>query len=782
MTMKAAGLLLAMLIALNVQAQLTQTIRGTVTDEVLEKPIEGASVIIAETKTGTVTDATGNFRLTDVPVGKVTLIVSYVGYKDNAAAGITVNAGKEIVLHINMQERVYANADVVVKANSKKNKPLNDMSLVSARAFTVDETQKYPAAINDPLRMATNFAGVASVDDGMNQIVIRGNSPTGLSWRMEGIDIPNPNHFAAKGSSGGGISVLSAQLLSNSDFITGAFAADYGNAISGVFDLHLRKGNNEKRETTLQAGLLGVNAAIEGPFSKNYKGSYLINYRYSTLSLLDKAGVNVGDASATNFQDLSYNISLPAGKAGDFTLFGFNGLSNQDFDAQRDSLKWESDDNRFDSKFISNTFFNGATHNIDIGKRGRLTSAIGYAYTKLAYTADYLKTTDSAALAHNDNNETNRFTISSTYNYRINSRHYIRAGIIANFAGFNYYELSREHFDIDYPLKENQDIKGNATLLEGFTEWKYRLSDNFTFNTGAHYMQLLYNNSKGIEPRFAIKWDANKKNSFAFGYGIHSMMQPQGIYFVQTEADDKITLPNKHLGFTKAQHFVLSYNHLIGKAWNLKTEIYYQQLYSVPVSPDDTNTISTLNLSESYTNDVFVNKGKGKNYGIEVSLEKSLSNHFYFMFSNSLYQSKYTASDGIERNTRFNGNYIGNLVAGKEFVFAKGKRSLGINIRTVYAGGYRTTPIDEEQSQQLGYTVYKDKEAYSLQNPAYMRADMRISMTWNKKHLTSTLSLDIQNLTGRQNVSEAYYDATKNKVVTTYQAGLIPVLNYIVEF
>lgn len=779
--MKAAGLLLALLIALNVQAQLTQTIRGTVMDELLQKPIDGASVLIAETKTGVVTDAAGNFRINNVPIGKITLVISYVGYKDNTVAGLTVNAGKEIVLNINMQERVHTNADVVVKANSKKNKPLNDMSLVSARAFTVEETQKYPAAINDPLRMATNFAGVASADDGMNQIVIRGNSPTGLLWRMEGVDIPNPNHFAAKGSSGGGISILSAQLLSNSDFVTGAFAADYGNALSGVMDMHLRKGNNEKRETTLQAGLLGVNAAIEGPFSKNYKGSYLVNYRYSTLSLLDKIGVNVGDAT-TNFQDLSYNISLPAGKAGNFTIFGFNGLSNQDFNAERDSLKWESDDSRFDSKYISNTFFNGATHSIDIGNRGRLTSAMGYAYTKLAFTADYLKTVDSPLLGHKDNNETNRFTVSTTYNYRFNSRHYLRAGIIANVAGFSYYELSREHQDVDYPLQENQNIKGNATLLEGFAEWKYRLTDNLTFNTGAHYMQLLYNNSNSIEPRFAVKWDVNKKNGFGIGYGMHSMIQPQGIYFIQAEADNKITLPNKDLGFTKAQHLVLSYNHVFGKALNLKTEIYYQQLYNVPVSPDDSNTISTLNLTESYTNDVFVNKGKGRNYGIELSLEKSLSNHFYFMFSNSLYQSKYTASDGIERNTRFNGNYLGNLVAGKEFVFAEGRRTLGINIKTVYAGGYRTTPIDVEQSQQLGYTAYIDKEAYSLQNPAYMRADLRVSMKWNKKHLTSTLSLDIQNVTGRQNVYGAYYDATSNKVETAYQAGLIPVLNYIVEF
>src|SRR4030095_12831253 len=178
------------------------------------------------------------------------------------------------------------------------------------------------------------------------------------------------------------------------------------------------------------------------------------------------------------------------------------------------------------------------------------------------------------------------------------------------------------------------------------------------------------------------RWDVNKKNTIAFGYGMHSVLQPQGIYAVQVEEDNQVTLPNKNLGFTKAQHFVVSYNHAFDRNLNLKAEAYYQQLYHVPVSPDDSNTVCTLNLEDSYTNDVFVNKGKGRNYGIEISLEKYLSNRFYLMFSNSLYQSKYTAADGIERNTRFNGNYISNLVTGKEFVFAEGRRTLGINIKT----------------------------------------------------------------------------------------------------
>jgi len=771
---------LLILCTVNAHAQLTQIIRGTVTDQVLQKPVEGASVSIAGTRRGTTTDARGNFRLSDIPVGKVTLFITSLGYKENMVANLTVDAGKEIVLNISMQETVATTAAVVVKANSKKNKPLNDMSVVSARAFTVEETQKYAAAINDPLRMATNFAGVASADDGNNQIVIRGNSPTGLLWKMEGIDIPNPNHYAATGSSGGGISILSAQLLSNSDFVTGAFAAEYGNALSGVFDLKLRKGNNEKREITLQAGLLGLNAAIEGPFSKNYKGSYLINYRYSTLSVLNKIGVDIGGSNATNFQDLSYNISLPAGSAGNFTLFGFNGKSNQDFSAIEDSAKWETEYDRYDSKFISNTYFNGITHNINIGGKSKLSTAAGYAVSKLAYNVEYLEKPDSSSAGYKEDNTTSRFSISSTLNHRISSRNTLRIGGIVNLVGFDYYQISKENRTA--PLEEKINTNANTTTIQGFAQWQFRLTDNLTFNSGLHYLQLLYNNTNNIEPRFSVKWDVNRKNTLAFGYGLHSQVQPWGVYFAEAIKDGETIYPNKNLGFTKAQHYVASYSHLFNKNLRLKAEAYYQQLYDVPVSTSDTNTISTINISDFYVTDPLVNNGKGKNYGIELSLEKNLDNHFYLLFSNALYQSKYTASDGIERNTRFNGNFISNIVAGKEFVYAEGRRTLGINIRAVYAGGYRYTPIDAEQSKELGYTVYKDLEAYSLQNPAYIRGDIRISMKWNRKNFTSTLSLDIQNVTNRQNIYNSYYDATKGEVVTNYQTGIIPVLNYKVEF
>jgi len=260
-------------------------------------------------------------------------------------------------------------------------------------------------------------------------------------------------------------------------------------------------------------------------------------------------------------------------------------------------------------------------------------------------------------------------------------------------------------------------------------------------------------------------------------------LQALGVYFAQeTNPGGGYNYPNKDLGFTKAHHYVFSYNQRLTRNLLLKAEAYCQQLFNVPVSLKPGSTFSTLNIHDDYVLEPMANEGKGKNYGLEISLERYLQNNFYLTLSNSLYQSKYTAADGVERNTRFNGNYIVTLITGKEFVSESKRRTFGLNIKTIYAGGLRTTPIDLAASQQSGYTVFKEQEAYSLQNPAYFRADLRVSIKWNRKHFTSTLSLDIQNLTNRLNVYNQWYDEEKNQVVTNYQTGLIPVLNYKIEF
>ncbi|HEY8898525.1 MAG TPA: TonB-dependent receptor, partial [Niastella sp.] len=552
--------------------------------------------------------------------------------------------------------------------------------------------------------------------------------------------------------------------------------AEYGNALSGVFDLKLRKGNNEKKEYSLQAGMLGLNAAAEGPLSASHTGSFLVNYRYSTLSLLDNLGFTITEGT-TNFQDLSYNVYIPTKNKGIFTVFGFGGLSSQNQHLETDSSKWDMQGDRYAGKFIANTGATGITHTIPIDNQTTLRSAVAFSYTANSYYEKYASSSKVVVDNYKDNYVTRKIQVSSTLNHKINAGNALRAGAYVDFIYFKYYKLSKENPNA--PLLENINTNGNTQTVQAFVQWQYKPLNNFTFNLGLHYLALLYNNTGSAEPRASIKWDPDAKSSLAVGYGLHSQLQALGVYFAQDEAG---LYPNKYLDLTKAQHFVLSYSRLVGPRLRAKAEIYYQQLFNVPVTVDSTKTFSTLNIRSEFITDPLINTGKGRNYGIELTLEKYLDNNFYYTVNGSFYQSKYTAADGVERNTRFNGNYLFNSVAGKEFPLAGQRRVLGINVKIIYAGGYRTTPIDLPLSQQEGYTKYKEKEAFSLQNAAYFRPDCRVSIKWNRQRLTSTLSLDIQNVINRKNIDNQSYDLLKNTTVTHYQNGIIPVLNYKVEW
>lgn len=762
-------------------AQYSQTVRGKIVEQVLLKPLEGATVTIGSARKSAVTGADGTFRLAEVPVGVHQLTVTYTGFREAVLENLVVNSGKEVVITIPLEPAIDLQQAVEITAKSKKNRPLNDMSMVSARAFTVEETQKYAAAVNDPLRMATSFAGVVSADDGNNDIVIRGNSPTGLLWRMEGIDIPNPNHFSNAASSGGGISILSSQLLANSDFITGAFSAEYGNALSGVFDLHLRKGNNEKREYTVQAGLLGLNVAAEGPLMPFYKGSYLVNYRYSTLQLLSKLGLDVAGGGTTNFQDLSFNLYLPTSNKGEFTIFGFGGLSDQKNVNETDSAKWEDEGDRYGGTFRANTAAIGATHQIGIGENASLRSAISLSYTDNDYNENYTQPGGSLLNSFRNAYDTRKVVVSSTLNYRISNRSNIRTGIITNGIRYNFYQKSWDN--PGDPVIERINTSDNTQTLQGFAQWQVRATKKLTLQGGAHYLHLFLNNSHSLEPRASVRYAFDAKNAVALGYGLHSQIQPLGVYFARTINTEGIaSYPNRNLSFTRSHQYVFSYSHAFNNSLRIKTELYYQQLFDVPVSIYDSLTFSALNIRGDYITEALKNEGKGKNYGIDLSIEKNLANDFYMLFNHSFYQSKYTASDGIERNTRFNGNFVTNFTGGREWILNQGKHTFGANIKVIYAGGFRTTPIDVEASSQKGYAIYREKEAFTLQNPNYFRTDIRVSMKWNRKNLTSTLSLDVQNVTNRENLYGQYYDAFKGRVMNSYQTGLIPVLNYKVEF
>ena len=286
--------------------QLTQTIRGTVTDVDTKEALIGAEVFIvgSDPLIGTTADLDGNYVLENVPLGRQTVQCNYVGYLPFTRDNIQLNSAREYRLEISLKAGVEL-SEVVVNAYNR-NEAVNELSVASIRRIDPEELQYHAATANDPGRLVQGFPGVQPSRDNRSDIVIRGNSSAGLLWRLEGIDIPNPNHFARRGSSGGGITVFSASLLGSSDFSVGAFPAEYGNAFSGVFDMKFRNGNMHQRQNTIRVGLLGLDYATEGPIKKE-KSSYLANFRYSTLGILNAAGLHlVGPRTDNNFQDFSF--------------------------------------------------------------------------------------------------------------------------------------------------------------------------------------------------------------------------------------------------------------------------------------------------------------------------------------------------------------------------------------------------------------------------------------------------------------------------------------------
>lgn len=770
-----------LLVSYAATAQLTQTIRGNVVDKISKTPLPGATVIIinSDPLIGSTTDPDGNFKLSKVPVGTHIIRITFIGYKDLTMPNIVVNSGKEVVLTVPIEEDIVQMAEIVVTPDAEKNKPLNEMATVSARTFSVEETRKFAAAVNDPGRAALSFAGVVTAGDGGNSISIRGNSPFGLLWRMEGVDIPNPNHFANAGTSGGGISILSSQLLSNSDFMTGAFTAEYGNALAGVFDLNLRKGNNEKREYTFQAGLLGTDVAVEGPFSKNYRGSYLINYRYSTLSMLSKVGVNIGDA-VTNFQDLSYNFYLPTEKAGNFSLFGFGGLSDQTQDAKKDSLEWKDEGGRYSSNYFSNTGAAGVKHSISLGTNTYLQSAVVVSGNNHGYGEDRLDNNYAPQFNFTEKFINKKVTVSSVLNHKFNARHSIRSG-----AYFNkyYYNLFQRYYDHETnAIKEPINAKSGATTAQLFSQWNYRATEKLTLNYGMHFLYMTNNGAASVEPRASVKYDLTEQQSFSVGYGLHSQMQPIGVYEAQVlQPDGSFAKPNENVGFNKAHHVVVGYDRQLTKHLHAKIETYYQSLFNLAVENDVTSPTATISQIEGYLTVPLVNKGVGRNYGAEFTLEQFMHNNLYFLLSTSVFSSEYKSLDGVWRSTMFNSKRAVSFTAGKEFMW-RNNRTFGVNIRTLYAGGFWMTPIDLEKSKAIGQTEYIRSLAFTEQMPDYFRTDLRLSLKRNRAHSTTTLALDIQNATNHQNLGGRYFEPRSGEIKRWYQMPLLPIISYRIEF
>lgn len=767
----------------------TQTIRGFVLDKQSQSQIPGASIVLLGTEPlkGTLSDANGRFIISNVKVGRYDIKISYMGYKEIVIPNVVVTAGKEVVLDIGMEESIAALNEVVV-SGSKKNETQNEMVSVSGRSFSMEEVNRYAGGRSDPARLAANFAGVSSPDDSRNDLVIRGNSPVGVLWRIEGLNIPNPNHFSTIGTTGGPVSAINTNVLKNSDFFTSAFPAEYGNANAGVFDLGFRNGNSEKFEHTIQLGALtGLEAMTEGPINKAKGSSYLIAYRYSFTGLAQQIGIPIGTSATPQYQDVSFKINGGNGKLGKFTLFGLAGTSNIDFlHTEIDTTDLFADPNK-DSYFTSNIALIGLKHFIKVGANSYVNTVIGMSYAASDYTEDTISIPDDNPVTTLENTTKRiNYSINSSFNTKINARLFTKFGVIAEVLNLNLFYRDRNYTPYWLQIWDTEDY---TSLYQVYAHAKYNVNEKLTLNLGLHSQFLAYTSSFSIEPRIGLKYQLNRKNGLSAGYGMHSQTQPTDVYFYRSQnSDGSYSQTNSDLGFTKSQHFVLGYDLLPASDWRVKTEVYYQLLNNVPVTRNP-GSFSMLNAGASFQpNEIsnLYNAGSGTNYGVELTIEKFFSKGYYGLLTGTLYESKYKGSDGIERNTAFNSSYVCNILLGKEFKLGKEKRNaITFDVKMTRAGGRYYTPVDLDASIAAGQEVLQgDDQAFSEQLPDFFRLDVKTGITFNSKtrKLSQSLMFDIQNVTNNKNVFAQRYNTTSQTVNTVYQIGFFPNFIYKIQF
>lgn len=762
---------------------ITQTIKGKVFDIQTNDPLPGASVMVLKSDPilGTVTDADGNFSISSARLGRQSIQVSYIGYEAAIIPQIMVTSGKEVVLNIGLEPSLTEMEGILVTPEVRKDKPLNSHASVSARSFSVEETRRYAGGIDDPARLVSAFAGVSVGNVQDNAIIVRGNSPKGVSWRLEGVEVPTPHHFAGGNVTGGGIVTLfSSQMLANSDFHTSAFPAEYGNALAGVFDMNLRNGNFDNREYTFQAGTLGLDFASEGPLAAGSNASYVFNYRYSTLGLLADLKA-IPDEQVIKYQDLSYKFNIPTKRAGTFSFWGIGGLDLSTEALETDSSLWETDWDRVTYDWNIALGAAGVSHRLNTGDRTFVHTTFAVTGVKNKMEAErqddqlvprpYLMAQDYSG----------KVTIGSYLNYTFSQRH-------SNQTGITYkrllYDLDINSTTIENRPETYQNIsnqQGGSDVLELYTQSSLDLSNNITLNAGINAGYFALNDAYSVDPRAGIKWDFKENQTLSLGYGKHSQMEDLKIYFVTNEINGQTEYPNKDLELSKAHHFVLAYDWQINTNLRLKIEPYIQLLYNIPGIAD--SSYSMINYKQDWAfDDALKNNSTGRNMGIDVTFERFLNNNYYFLVTGSLISSRYKADDGIWRDTRFNKTFVGNVLVGKEFFFGENGRVLGINGRVNFVGGERVSPVLDEESKREERVIFDEDHAFSNQLSSSIYADLSVTYRINRSGHSSVWALQIKNLLGEAMPEGYNYNYKTQNVQLDKSVVVIPSLSYTIEF
>lgn len=792
----------------------TQIIRGKVIDKYSKAPIENVAIELLNylPRKVALSNKEGKFRIEAVPYGRHKLLAKIDGYEDIVINGLEVTAGKEVVLVLQLEEKVKidiifpetppTNSTPKEIALSNKDVPNNELAISSVRKLSVNELNRFTGDRQDPSRLVSNYAGIYIPSDYNNDVLVRGNSPIATQWRLEGIPITTPSHLASFLGTGGQTNMLNLYVLDDSDVFLGAFPAEYTGSFGGVFDMRLRSGNDRRFSFAAQySSVTGAMVTLEGPLSKNENGSFFINYRYSVFNylyygidqLLNRPYFSADPSTAPRFQDLTFKLDLPSGGAGSFSIFGLGGLTNRDLDGTDTVVAIRNLDVNLhqNRSYRARYGIIGIKHQIGLGaeKKAYWRTVIGANYHQVEEVQDLLEPDSLPKPTQNQNDQQYSITLSSFIHKKFSTKVSFRGGVLVEHTRLN---LDQKFYDNDQNLLNYNDFKGNSTAIQGHLQLLYRPIQSLMFNIGINANTFLIADqyhSYNIEPRAALEWRFLPRHSLNIAFGLHSQQLPLQIYHSQNTTSNNY-LVNGNVKQAKALHYVLGYNWLIADNWRLKLEAYYEDFYAIAI--DSTiGSFSLLNYGNDFSNFYPINlanlqsTGKGRNFGGELTIEKFFSEGYYGLLSIAYQQSTYQGFDKIERPTAFGNGLVTQLVAGKEFKIGKEKLNrISFDLKVAYANGRHSLPIDTLSSILLQQSIYDNTNGFSEKLPDYFRIDFKIGFLFNSKkaNLNHRLYFDFLNILNWRNVSGRYFDKFLNTIRAHTQLPLYVDILYQIRF
>lgn len=776
-----------------------QTVRGTVTDAISGEKLIGATVKVVETGTGSVVDLEGNFRI-DIPQsGRYTLETSYVGYEPNVMKEVLVAGVKEVVIDIQLRENNTELTEVVVRPRVNKEATVNPTVLTGGVMLSMEEASRFAGGYNDPARLVMSFAGISGEADGSG-LSIHGNAPERMQYRIEGVEVFTPNHFNDTWNAGYGlVSALNSNVIGNSDFFTSTFNANYNNALSGVFDVKMRTGNNSKHENILQLGTVSEELTLEGPISRKSNSSYIVNYRYGFTSLVDKLNLIDADGAHVGFQDFSAKLMFPTKRAGTFSIFGL-GFYDTTWDERMKQEDTHSAYDASDNEAKLVQLLAGVSHKIHLNNKwtwrttaayntqhlkndtyyyGLERSAEGIVNQPLAYEEPEQKYLFSIQKVNED-----RLLFNTELSKQVTDRWLIQLGGEYSHRFFN---LAYKSVDQLYApvstMHEYTKMKDDTGLANIFCQNLVRVSNYFSLSAGIAGNYFLLSKDFSVEPRVSLKWEPNEKNSFSMGYGLHSMIEKLDAYFYRN-ADGN--LANKDLGLTKAHHLHATYVHKLNSNLTLRMNAYYEYGFDTPVGIDG-STYCVTNRYFFYTDEPLVNKGNTRNYGGDITLEHYMNRGFFGQTNFSLYKSQYRGVDKVWRNQLYDRGFMFKILGGKEWMI--GKNMLNVSVKYSIQGGLRYTPIDVEQMRANiaagiidDNPIYKDNEAFSQRFDPSGIVDLTISYKINRRHVSHTFAFEGLNILQTETPLYQRFDLGTLDVRTDKSGLSLPNIFYRLDF